>query len=168
MKLYRISTVLSILPKYWKSSKEIAQHVGATSRISLYVDLLTCLVKYGASDENYLQFRFYGQSDKYRDSFITWRRNMKIMKYTPLNVIDLFLDKAKFNYRFAKYIKRGWLDCNNANKDQILGFIQKYSSVIVKPMDSACGVGICRWIYSDINDIDVEKIVGKNYITIVR
>ena len=81
MKLYRISTVLSILPKYWKSSKEIAQHVGATSRISLYVDLLTCLVKYGASDENYLQFRFYGQSDKYRDSFITWRRNMKIMKY---------------------------------------------------------------------------------------
>ena len=163
-KLYRIATVLSILPKYWKSSKKIAEHVNATSRFSLYIDILTCLVKYGASDENYLQFRFYGNSDEYRDSFITWRRNMKIMKYTPQSVIDLFLDKAKFNHRFAKYIKRGWLNCNNANKDQILGFIRKYSSVIVKPMDSACGTGICRWTYSNINDVDVEKIVGKNYI----
>lgn len=166
MKLYRIATILSIVPKYWKSSKEIAQHVHAKYRLWVYFDMLSCLMKYGASDENYLQFRFYGKDYAYRNSFTTWRRSITLMNYTPRNVIDLFLDKARFNQRFAKYIHRGWLDCNHATEQQILDFAKQYPTVIIKPMDSAGGIGIIK---SDYNKLiiqvgGVNQYVGNNFI----
>lgn len=164
LKLYRIVTVLSILPRYWVSSNRIAKHVNAKSRWAIYFDLLYCLFKYGASDENYLQFRFYRQPHTYRNSFITWRRNMAIMKYTPKDVIALFLDKARFNIRFQQYVKRGWLDCKTASKMEILNFVEKYPAVIVKPIESACGVGICKWVSQTVDDEKIDKIVGANYI----
>ncbi len=127
--------------------------------------MLSCLIKYGASDENYLQFRFYGKDHTYRNSFITWRRSISIMNYTPRKTIDLFLDKARFNQRFAKYIHRGWLDCNHATEQQILDFVKLYPTVIIKPMDSACGVGIVKTSYNHlISEYRVKLYAGKNFI----
>lgn len=164
-RLYRFKTALSILFKYWNSSKRIAVHVNAVSRFSLYIDMLSCLRKYGASDENYLQFRYYGKDDAYRNSFITWRRSITIMNYSPKYIIEMFLNKAAFNKRFAQYIKRGWLDCNHASEKQILDFIQSYSSVIIKPMDASCGVGVMKICNQDTKlSMEVKRIAHKNYI----
>ena len=169
LKLYRIATILSIFPLYWKSSKEIVEHYKDkdnknVSRCKVYVDMLICLLRYGASDENYLSFEFYGKNHKYRDSFITWRRNIKIMRRTPKSIVDLFLDKVMFNTKFSKYIKRDWLDCKNSDVKQVMDFIDKHEHVIIKPKDSACGVGIRKVSKNDLSIENIEKLAGQNYI----
>lgn len=167
LKLYRIATVLSIPFQYWKSSKDIAVHFNVTTgggRFKVYLDMLLCLIRYGASDENYLSFEFYGKSHVYRDSFVTWRRNLKIMDKSPKSVVNLFLDKVQFNKKFAKYVKRAWLNCKQSDAEQIVDFIEKYESVIVKPTDSACGVGIRKVCKKDLGNISVENLAGQNYI----
>lgn len=167
LKLYRISTMLSIFPNYWKSSKEIACHFGAEGivpRLRIYFDMLLCMFRYGASDENYLSFEFYMKKHAYRDRFITWRRNMRIMKKTPQEIISLFLDKIQFNNRFAKYVGRSWLDCSKADSEAIMAFIKQYQSVILKPTDSACGVGIRKISCEQLGDLKLSDIAGHSYI----
>lgn len=169
LKLYRVATVVLIFPSYWKSSRDIVRHLGkaeasCVSRAGIYLDMLGCLLRYGASDENYLQFRFYGKDHHYRDSFITWRRNMRIMRETPSEVIGLFLDKVRFNKRFSKYIRRGWLDCLEADASEIRDFISRYPSVIIKPVDSACGVGIRKIYKEQYGCLDIAGLVGRKFI----
>lgn len=120
---------------------------------TVFTDMLKCLVKYGASEENYEQFHFYGSDEEYRDAFITWRRNMAIMyKFNTAEVKELFLNKVKWNKRFAKYVKRDWIYSAESSKEQIVAFLHAHSTVIVKAIEGACGVGIDKYDSKDILD----------------
>ena len=167
LKLYRISTCCHFFPNYWKSSKEIACHFGANgpvSRLRIYCDMLFCVFRYGASDENYLSFEFYLKKHSYRNRFVTWRRNMRIMKKSPPDIISLFLDKVRFNNRFANYVRRAWLDCSKSDSETIATFIEHYHSCIIKPTDSACGVGIRKIYREQLGDLKLADFAGQNYI----
>ena len=78
LRLYRVWTVCKIIPQYYKKSKKIAREHNL-STLPIYWDMMRSLFKFGASDENYEQYHFWEHDDKYKDSFITWRRNMAIM-----------------------------------------------------------------------------------------
>ena len=126
--------------------------------------MLACLFRYGASDENYLSFEFYGKGHEYRNSFITWRRNMRIMRETPSEIINLFLDKVRFNKRFSEYTRRGWLNCIEADSSEIMNFIFKYPSIIIKPVDSACGVGVRKIYKEQYESLDIADLAGRKFI----
>ena len=109
LKLYRGKTVLVYVADSWKNSKFVLEQEPSKKRIPVYFDLVKSFVKYGADFNDYCTFSFWNKNDKVKDSFITLKRNdtLRFGMSTP-RVYDLFLDKAAFNERFSKWIKRGW------------------------------------------------------------
>ena len=166
LRLYRVVTVLKIIPQYFKKSQKIAREYNL-SLMPIYWDMLRSLIKFGASDENYEQYHFWEHDDSYKNSFITWRRNMAIMyKFCTPASKELFLDKVLWNKRFAKYVKRDWIYCKEVSIDAIKKFLGEHTNVIVKKIDGACGVGIDKYksveILSD-NDL-INRLEGANII----
>lgn len=166
LRLYRISTVCKIIPQYFKKSRKIAREYNL-SMLPIYWDMLRCLVKFGASDENYEQYHFWEHDDVYKNSFITWRRNMSIMyKFCTSESKELFLDKVMWNKRFAKYVKRDWIYCKESSILTIKRFLDEHTDVIVKKIDGACGVGINKYKSSEIltNNDFLTKLGGAEII----
>lgn len=165
LRLYRIITVCKIPHQYFKKSHKIAREYNRTA-LAIFWDMIRSLIKFGASDENYEQFHFWEHDDAYKNSFITWRRNMAIMyKFCTPEAKDLFLNKVTWNKRFAKYVKRDWIYCKEASIETIKKFLQTHKDVIVKRIDGACGVGIDKYTSSDIlGDKDLlTKLGGGKY-----
>lgn len=166
LKLYRIGTACKIIPRFYNKSKKIAREYNLNT-FSIYIDMIMSLIKFGASEENYEQYHFWEHDDKYRDSFITWRRNLSIMhKFCTPESKELFLDKVVWNKRFAKYVKRDWLYCKTASLDDIENFLKKHESIIIKKIDGACGVGVKKYNTKKIladND-QLSKLKGENII----
>lgn len=166
LRLYRVWTICKIIPQYYKKSKKIAREHNLNT-LRIYWDMMRSLFKFGASDENYEQYHFWEHDDKYKDSFITWRRNMAIMyKFNTPEAKELFLDKVKWNKRFAKYVKRDWLYCKESSIDIITDFLHKHEDVVLKRIDGACGVGIDKYKAQDIlsNKKLLNQIEGSNII----
>ncbi|RHK69191.1 hypothetical protein DW051_15450 [Bacteroides uniformis] len=92
------------------------------------------------------------------------------MLFSTPEVYELFLDKAKFNQRFRKYINRGWLTTVNKSWDEIVKFIIQYRDVIAKPLKDYGGHGVFRICTSSDNykyvlDILEQKIItGEQFI----
>ena len=166
LRLYRIITICKIPAQYFKKSQKIA-HEYNLSALIIFWDMVRSLIKFGASDENYEQFHFWEHDDAYKNSFITWRRNMAIMyKFCSQEAKDLFLNKVTWNNRFAKYVKRDWIYCKEASIETIKRFLQTHKDVIVKRIDGACGVGIDKYTSSDIlrNTDLLTRLGGANII----
>lgn len=76
---------------------------------------------------------------------------MAIMyKFNTPEAKELFLDKVKWNKRFAKYVKRDWLYCKESTIVTITDFLHKHENVVLKRIDGACGVGIDKYKAQDI------------------
>ena len=166
LKLYRIITVANIFPRFWGKSKKIAREYNL-STFPIFWDMMRSLIKFGASDENYEQLHFWEHDDEYKNSFITWRRNMAIMyKFCTPASKDLFLDKVVWNKRFAKYVKRGWIYCKESDLDSIRSFLMAHSDVVVKRIDGACGVGVDKYKAADfLSDSEkLQSLVGADSI----
>ena len=166
LRLYRIKTVLNIFPKFWNKSQLIAKEKKVTSW-AVFKDMFQCFLKFGSSEDNYEQFHFFGKNDAYKDSFITWRRNMRIMTlFNTKEAKALFLNKVEWNRRFSKYVKRDWIYSRDISKQQFIDFLEKHNSVIVKAIDGACGQGIDKYLSSDLlkRDSLLEQILSGDYI----
>lgn len=166
LKLYRFVTMIKLIPRFWRKSGQIAS-VNGVATGTVFTDMLKCLVKYGASEENYEQFHFYGSDEAYRDTFITWRRNMAIMyRFNTAEAKALFLNKVEWNRRFAKYVKRDWIYSAESSKEQIAAFLHAHPTVIVKAVEGACGVGIDKYDSKDILEDKslLKRIGGGKYV----
>ena len=145
LKLYRIKTVLVYVVDSWKNSKFVLEQDPSKKRIPVYFDLVMSFLKYGADFNDYCTFSFWNKDDKEKDSFITLKRNdtLRFGMSTP-RVYDLFLDKAAFNERFSKWIKRGWVSSTHSSIEDILAFIDRYEAVIAKPLTDFGGHGVMK------------------------
>lgn len=141
LKLYRISTVLNYCRNSWDNSAFVIKQCPSKKSIAE------------------------------RKAYISLRRN-DVLRYTfsTPEVYELFLDKAKFNQRFRKYINRGWLTTVNKSWDEIVKFIIQYRDVIAKPLKDYGGHGVFRICTSSDNykyvlDILEQKIItGEQFI----
>lgn len=145
LKLYRIRTVLVYVVDSWRNSAFVARQASGKKRSWIYLDLIKSFLWYGADFNDYCTFSFWDKSDKEKDSFITLRRNDKLrFAFSTPRVYELFLDKAKFNERYGKWVKRGWISTRDSSIDEIMSFINEHESVIVKPLSDYGGHGVER------------------------
>lgn len=170
-KVYRIVTVLKYFRESWVNSKFVLKKCPSKNRAFIYLDLLYWYVFYGDDFNDYCTFTFWNKSNRERKTYISLRRN-DVLRYafsTP-EVHELFLDKAKFNQRFRKYINRGWLTTVNKSWTEIVEFIIQYRDVIAKPLKDYGGHGVFKICtssdnYKDALDILEQKIVaGEQFI----
>lgn len=131
------------------------------NRISLYCDIVYNKIVRGYDYDDYVTFEFYNKKGKERLSYLSFRENSKLTyKKIPAKIINLFLDKSLFNLRYQEYIKREWKCLSSLSKEDILEFIKRNKSVILKPIDDYGGVGIRK---ISISDDAIEQKIEKPY-----
>lgn len=164
-KLHKIKTVLRHLKKSWPDSAQVKKHCPRNNRLKIYFSLLYWFFFYGNDLNDYCTFRFWERTHKEKQSYISLRRNdrLRFALSTP-EVYQLFLDKAKFNLRFSKYINRQWLTTDNATAKDIEDFIFRTKTIIAKPLSDFGGRGIMKFD-SDMPAISyIQQLAQNNYI----
>lgn len=133
------------------------------------LDMVWCLLKYGANLEDYIYFDFINKRNKERNSYLTYMRNFKLSKKINKSANNkkgnffytVYANKTKFNINFKDYISRDWINCNNANEDDYKHFFDKHKCAILKPNNGTKGEGI---IFITSDEIDNLSIKNSNSI----
>ena len=107
-----------------------------------WADCSLCFLLLGCAPDDYYQFSFPGKSWKERSSFLTYRRNHRmIKKYNPRELEGL-LHKDAFDARFSAYIGRECCILDREDGDvRLKEFLNRHKKAFMKQKNSACGRG---------------------------
>lgn len=134
------------------------------SNLYYIIDMIFCIVKYGAVAEDYISLKFYNKTASERSLYVTQGNKRLFYKrfYTEEARRVLRL-KYEFSRKFRNYVKRDWLytgdrDCS---REKIENFVRKYGKVIIKPISSTWGMGI--EVVTE-ETIDIDKLLNGEYM----
>ena len=145
--------------KFWKFFKYAWKHAAfirnqvlvdtgkCKSRIFYWLDMSYCFLRYGATTQNYDNFQFYKKNACYRNSYLTFRRYVKlIQRKMDWDVHLLFKQKNEFNRHYQDFIHRKWMVLDvSTTQEQINSFLNDCGGkAIVKPLDEMQGHGIYK------------------------
>ncbi len=150
------------LSRFEDTAKRISVKAKKPWRLVL-MDILYCTAKYGSGHVDYESFEMYNKSAKERAEILTVGKNNKIFKrFNDPKYIAYFEDKAIFNKKFDKFMKRDWMLVGEGKvygniegsalteADRVPGkgveefkdFLKDKEYIMVKPLDLSCGEGI--------------------------
>ena len=115
-------------------------------------DVLWCALRYGMSPANYRDYGFRELTEAQRATYVNARLCRKMDRY--LNQKEnrwIFEDKAAFNERFDRYLKRDWISTADLTYEAFCSFAKGKEKLILKPIHNFCGSGIR--IYEDLSDL---------------
>lgn len=125
------------------------------SKLSIFMDMQKCAVKYGAGYMDYDLFEMYNLNSVQRNTYVTrGRNNSFVKKYCDKKYLHYFMNKDEFNTRFNNYIKRDWIKVNNTEKEKVINFIKKHNIFMAKPINGGCGHGIEKIDIHEYNSLD--------------
>ena len=133
-------------------------------------DVFICAIKYEAGYMDYLVFELYKYNDLERSTFVTRGISNKIVKrYNDMNFSYMLENKIIFNYIFADYLGREWIDLRKSSLDDFEEYIQGKSELFLKPVDQICGEGIKKVKVDDYqNAEELLKFIKDNDIHLVE
>ncbi|MDY2777138.1 MAG: sugar-transfer associated ATP-grasp domain-containing protein [Collinsella sp.] len=125
------------------------------SRPWLFLDIVSCGLKYGAGYKDYLLLEFEGMTPDQRATFVTRGINNSIVSMlNDSSYYHIFDNKNEFYTTFGRYLGRSWLDFGSASKDEAMEFLAARDQIIAKPRDAACGVGVEKLSRSDFASLE--------------
>lgn len=161
--LSKAITVLRYCRQSYANSVYVKQKTHQ-NRIHITLDLIYCFLRYGHDFNDYCTFELWNKTSEERDSYISFRRNdvLSAMMSTP-STHKLFLDKARFNQRFAPYISRRWfiIDKEVASLES---FVRQCHKVIVKPLSDYGGHGVFSITADEPSLVDKIRLVQSGMI----
>lgn len=135
---------------------------------NIWLDMLWCLIRYGARPSDYTVFEYYLRNHRGRDRYMTIFRYYKALKNIDEDVL-LKIGTNKYNEHeaYKDFIKHEWMfvDDGTAEKE-IRDFIAKFPSVIVKPNKGEQGFGVFKLEYPYTENMDriLDRSKGEEYI----
>lgn len=127
---------------FWATAGRVSRRTGK-SRAFILKDMASCVMKHGSGYVDYEAYEMYDMNEEQRGDFLTIGRNNTLVR--TLNQADLrenFEDKAIFNEKFSKYIKRDWMLLDGKNFDEFEALCSRNEALIMKPLDQHSGYGI--------------------------
>lgn len=119
MLVYKLKAIFGMKYKEFFKTIDCVHEKTNKSKISIFFDIITCTIKYGAGHNDYRIFEFYNMKPENRDTYLTRFRNKKIVEYLNDTAYrEYFNDKSKFTARFSKYLKR---DFGDIEKNELRG-----------------------------------------------
>ena len=104
---------------------------------------------------DYNLFELYDLTPELRDTYLTRARNNEmVVKYNSKAAMDELDDKAKFNARFADFLRRDWVHVTGENRDEVLDFLSRHQFFMSKPTHGCCGRGIEKLNTADFPSLD--------------
>lgn len=126
------------------------------SKLSIFIDILHCGIKYQAGYMDYKLFEMYNLNEEQRSTIITRGINNEIVKkFNDPEYRTYFSNKLNFNKKFNKYLNRDWMEVTNTNYEEFKAFTEKHKKIIVKPLSEACGKGIEEFTITKKNSKEI-------------
>ena len=142
---YLAKRVLDINYRNMWDKLKMARDRSGKNRLFLLADMVACGLKYQAGYTEYLMFEYYRLNAAQRDSYITrGRQNDLVLHLNDKNYYPYFVDKTLFNRTFAPFVRRGWMNLNQAGPEEFAAFVADKEAVAAKPVDGMCGEGVTR------------------------
>ena len=151
------------------SAIEAVHEKTGKNRAAIFLDMLWCAKRYGAGYYDYQIFAFYDLNREQRKTYITRLISKKLnMFMNHAEYAHLFDNKDEFYALFKDYIGRGFLQLENASKEEIKEFVSSREYLFCKLQDKECGIGCERLKVSDYKDFDslYNYIKEKGFCTI--
>lgn len=131
------------IPEFREQSAIVAENYGG-STLRWKIDMMWCLLRYGARPIDYARFEFHKKSARERDRYLTIYRYFRMQKYFGAGMRGIS-GKIEEYTTFAQFIRRKWMEINaNTSPRQIEEFIAKYGVVIAKPVRGEQGKGVLK------------------------
>lgn len=148
-----------------KKLDSIHQKTGK-SRIEILIDMQKCALKYGAGYMDYDLFEMYNLTPRQRNTYITRGRNNEfVIKYCDKDYLHYFMNKDEFNQKFNQYLKRDWIKVGSQNKEDVIEFMKRHSTFMMKPINGGCGHGIEKINTEDYPSLeDIYQYIRKKEI----
>lgn len=122
------------------SIKEIQKGKKWNGGAKRYVDLLWCMLRYGASPRNYYWFGFYELNAEHRKTFVTHRLSQKMQKVNNNPNFEIYFDNKKLLCeKFKEFMKRKCVFNKDCTEEVVSEFGDK---VIYKPIEGSMAQGI--------------------------
>lgn len=133
--------------------REIHKESGRSS-VSIFLDMLWCIARYGVGYLDYHVFGFaYVRGKKLRSTFMTMNDNLSLVRaVNDPEYRCCFKNKAKFHELFRDYTGREVLDLTQAEEPEFEQFLQKHGTVFAKPVDDFGGHGVRKLCAGQVED----------------
>lgn len=126
-------------------------------RFLIILDMIYSALKNGSGYMDYFEFEFYLLNNKERSTYITSNINNNIIKkYNDSKFNYIFDNKAIFNDKFKDFLKRDYINLENATLEDFVSFVNGKDKIVVKPLSECGGKGV--QIISIDKKSDLEKI----------
>lgn len=156
----------------FKFKKENLMNLSKNTNIplnKLCFDYILASYKTGCTIDDYILLDFYKKSNKERKEYIVTKQNgrlaAKFNKKATQEDRNDFINKAKFNQVFKKYVNRKSLYCKN--KEEIEKFIDSIEDkFIMKPLNLNGGKGIKIIKKQEIKNKDglINQLIEGKYV----
>ena len=143
--------------KYVINDMKTYSNIIESQEIKVYLDMMFCMIFYGASPSNYYYFDFYNASFKERKSFLTHRYNEKLIKkYNNKNDIWRLEDKYEFEKEYSYYCKRKCIKNKNITYENFMKYFDEHK-IIYKSLRGGQGKNIKTYQVKKDNSKSIFK-----------
>lgn len=162
--LFSLKHFLTFVKYSKKTARELCLNGWGNNRFFIILDMIWSNIRYGACDtRDYILFEFYRKSGKERSKYFTKRRYFKFIKTFDKETFYRLIEKPLMYKEYAQFLNRDVLYVNAlVNDEKIIDFFDKHQEVIMKPVSSEQGMGVCKVFSNDIGKLLSEK--GKRFI----
>ncbi len=162
----KLGKIKKSLYSIYKAAKSVSKN--KWDFVAITADLLYSKLRFHATTEEYLKYRFYNLRNRYRKNFLL--RYHQSISYKRVNDCWLTVDKYRFFLKLKEVFEREMILAPDCGEKAFLDFVKKHSRVVVKPYMGSCGRGIYVVNYEDdeqvlraFRDIN-EKVVCEEFI----
>ena len=144
----------------WDSAERVSL-ITSENKAKLFLEVVYSWFRYGASDEDFLTMEFYRKNSREKKRWLTSRKNNRYLYRTVYDNLarDTFDNKELFDKTFRNYLKHDFLIVSESSDVEVVAFVKKYGTVIVKPAGGACGVGVFK--LSSTDESGIAEVISR-------
>ena len=116
-------------------------------RLGIFLDILYCKVRFHASAEEYLRYRFYDFRDRYRKNFLLLYHQRH--EYKKINETGFTGSKYLFYQRIPDCFFREMILAPSCGEARFVAFAREHRRIVTKPDGGSYGKGIEAYTYTD-------------------
>lgn len=121
----------------FKTVRYVHKKTGYLSFV-IFLDVLWCYVRYGASFKEYRLFEFYKLDSTSRNSYMTKRKYKKVnKKLVDQAIINVITDKKLFVLRFKEYVNKNLVNLNEHSYKEFEDKIYPYKDLVSRSINSS-------------------------------
>ena len=132
-------------------------------KIAIFLDMVYCGFRYGASHYDYKIFGFEELNGKQRATFVTRSKayDLDHLLNDP-NAKHYVNNKINFLKGYKDFVKRKWLDLREASYEDFADLLGDAEAVMLKPVDEAGGKGVEKLKRKDFESVEKMYEYAKN------